>query len=209
MERESGSKHSPIWLIGDSPPIAWEDRLSIPLDPRHPSRHSIWTPIVDGIQDRVFRGERLRVDTSRLYVRNAIQDASRKEAIRGKGWGELEAETSELRGLLEEHRPVLVFTFGSFAFEFVNRSLGGSQRRAWEGWNVKLLGEQFRQSVAEFALDQVNVFPLLHSSISRGRFLEAHSGFTRSEGGNYFDYVADEIADLLLEHKDALQVWVK
>ena len=137
MEPESGCRNSPIWLIGDSPPENWKGRLSAPLDPRHPARHNIWTPVIDGIQDCVFRAERLRVDTDRLYVRNAIHDSRSKVSDRCRDWSVLREEIGELRGLMELYRPPLVFTFGAFAFEFISRSLGRSEERAYSWWSTK------------------------------------------------------------------------
>lgn len=74
MDRETGDPHFPIWLLGDSNPRNWENHLKTPLDPRHPARHNIWTPILDEIQDRLFRRLRMRLDTSKMYIRNAIED---------------------------------------------------------------------------------------------------------------------------------------
>ena len=208
MERESGCKCSPIWLIGDSPPEHWKDKLSVPLDSKHPSRHDIWTPVVDGIQERVFRADRRRVDTSRLYLRNAVQNHKCKEATNSKEWSKLEKEIKEFRALLKQYNPTLVFTFGSFAFEFANRSLSIDEKKAYTYWSTKRLGEQFRRSVDKFSLNQMNVLPLLHVSIARGKFLESHEYLTCEKDGNCFDYVADKVSHLLLKHKDALHVWV-
>ena len=208
MDRESGCKRSPIWLIGDSPPEHWKDKLSVPLDSKHPARHNIWTSVVDGIQDRVFRTDRRRVDTSRLFVRNAVQNRTCKQAATTKDWSKLKHETRDLHQLLKQYKPPLVFSFGAFAFEFVNRSLCKVEERAYTYWNTKRLGEQFRRSVDGFVLDRINVLPLLHVSIARGKFLESHQYFTCDEDGNYFDYVANEVSTLLLDHKDDLHVWV-
>ena len=205
MKPEAGSRDSPIWLIGDSPPEAWKDKLSVPLDPRHPTRHSIWTPIIDGIQERVYEYGRLRLNTSRMYVRNAVEDA--KDKAKGKDWSNLEKEAGELGALLDEYNPLLVFTFGAFAFEFVNRSRCGKENRAVTYWSAKRLGKQFQHNLNEFALGDVNVLPLLHVSIARGKFLECHRDFS-GNGGNYFNYVATKIASLLLKHKDSLNIWV-
>jgi hypothetical protein len=42
-----------IWLLGHSYPEAWVHVLNEPLDPRHPTRHNIWTPVLDRLQERV------------------------------------------------------------------------------------------------------------------------------------------------------------
>ena len=112
MEPESGCRNSPIWLIGDSPPDRWKDCLSEPLDPRHPARHSIWTPIIDGIQERAFRRDRLRLDTCRIHIRNAVLDRSHKDMAKGRDWSGLKHDTEELGRLLNKYRPRLVLTFG-------------------------------------------------------------------------------------------------
>ena len=208
MEPESGCKDSPVWLIGDSPPERWKDLLSVPLDSRHPARHNIWTPIVDGIQERVFQCERLRVDTSRLYVRNAVDCYKLKEEGRKINWKSLNNEAEKLGELLECHEPPLVFTFGAFAFEFARRSLGEDKGRAYSYWSAKQLGKQFRDRTSNFSIDCINLIPLLHVSIARGKFMVAHHHFTCDEDGNYFDYVASKISNVLLCHKDALCIWV-
>ena len=208
MERESGCKSSPIWLIGDSPPKNWKDELSEPFDSRHPARHNIWTPVVDGIQELVYRQEKRRVDTSRLYVRNAVHNWESKVGPYDKNWSQLKEATEELGGLLGKHKPKLVFTFGAFAFEFANRSLGKNEKRAYRYWTTERLGKQFRLSVAKFPSCEIDVVPLLHTSISRGKYLVSHKHFTCAEDGNYFDYVADKVSALLLNHKDDLDIWI-
>ena len=209
MEPESGCRNSPIWLIGDSPPDRWKDSLSEPLDPRHPARHSIWTPIVDGIQERVFRCGRLRVDGARIHIRNAVLDRSQKDKARGRNWGELNNETEELGRLLNGYRPRLVFTFGAFSFEFTKRSLKRGEDRAYSYWSTERLGKEFVRAVDDYSTSGINLLPLLHASIARGKFLVSHQNFTRDPDGNYFDYVAEEVTGLLLRHKDDLpELWI-
>ena len=208
MEREAGCRNSPTWLIGDSPPKNWADDLSVPFDSRHPARHNVWTPIVDGIQERVYRDRRRRFDDSRLYVRNAVPDYTCKEAVRGRNWYGLEDETEAFGKLLNKHAPPIVFTFGAFVFEFVRRSRGCDEERAYSYWSTKRLGEQFRLSLKRFDPDKVNVIPLLHVSIARGKFLVSHKYFTCAEDGNYFDYVADEVSALLMEKMSKRDIWV-
>lgn len=208
MELESGSKSFPIWLIGDSNPKTWENSLEYPLDPRHPARHNIWTPILDGIQEQVFSTDRRRVATAQLYVRNAVQDAVDRPRAKDIQWQpDLLKGTRALGNLLTSYTPTMVFVFGAFAFEFTRRSSGENSRK-YGCWTTKALGKEFRQRVGAFDPEGINIFPLLHVSIARGRFLESHDYFTGVEGGNYFDYVAEEIASLLLQHKDKLPIWI-
>lgn len=55
MKKDIENKAFNIWLLGDSNPKNWDSILETPLDPRHPARHSIWTPVIDVIQDQAFR----------------------------------------------------------------------------------------------------------------------------------------------------------
>ena len=180
-----------------------------PLDSRHPARHNIWTPIILGIQERVFLADRRMVDTSRLYIRNAVQDARDKPLPNATDWNpEIANETSEFGELVGTYTPSFIFTFGAFAFEFARRSLSRQQDRAFQYWTTKRLGQEFQGSISTFDPQGVNVLPLLHASIARGKFLVSHQYFTGEEGGNYFQKVSAEIASLLLEHKDNLDIWV-
>ena len=210
MKREFGSKKFPIWLIGDSNPESWANVLNYPLDPRHPARHNIWTPILDGIQEQVFLADGRRVATDQLYARNAVQAKGDKPLDTEIEWQPgLLKEVRNFAKLLTSYTPKLVFTFGAFAFEFARRSLKENPEGKTRGWTAKRLGQEFRQKVKDFDPEEINIFPLLHVSIARGRFLESHNYFTGREGGNYFDYVAKEIAPLLLGHKHVLPIWVQ
>lgn len=208
MNRDAGSKAFPIWLIADSSPPRWEEHLRQPLDPRHPARHNIWTPILEGIQGHVFQAARSRIDTSVLYVRNAVHNAADKPPYRRSDWpSHLAAETRGLSALVARHRPRLLLTFGAFAFEFTRRSLDRGPPRAVSHWTSIALGNEFRRSVEHFDPMRIEILPLLHVSIARGRFLQSHRNFTGREHANYFDYAAREIAALLLAHRDEFAVW--
>src|ERR1035438_8269365 len=109
MVRETGDRDFPIWLLGDSNPRNWQDQLKTPLDPRHPARHNIWSPILDGIQDRLFRQRGTRLDSSKIYIRNAVQDPTLKDAARGLVWTEdLNREIVSFRADLARHSPIFV-----------------------------------------------------------------------------------------------------
>lgn len=209
MNRESGCKNSPIWLLGDSNPKGWAKDLDVPLDPRHPARHNIWTPILEGIQECVFLSDRLRVDTSRFYTRNAVQNADIRLGSGRVEWTpELNQEISCYSELLRINKPRIVFSFGAFAFEFARRSLQkGLQPRGVSHWSVKRLGEEFRVSTDNFDRRDVNIVPLLHAVIAR-QFQRCHEDFTDREHANYFSYTACKIAELLVEHQKELDIWV-
>ena len=164
---------------------------------------------MDVIQDKVFRNEHVRMNTSSIYVRNAIEDATKKPRPNEVDWPP--AVTGEL-GLYREnlllHQPRLLFAFGAFAYEFARRANGENPERMYLYWRATRLGEEFRRKVEAFDSTGINAFPLLHVSIARGRFIQAHDYFCDSEGANYFEYAGKAIASLLLEHSSTLQVWI-
>ncbi|MBM4461457.1 MAG: hypothetical protein FJ011_27490 [Chloroflexi bacterium] len=209
MKKEVGNKDFAIWLLGDSNPKHWEDVLETPLDPRHPARHSIWTPLLDVIQDRIFRACRRRVDTSMIYIRNAVEDPDNKPRDNIVAWPDLVYLVEEFGELLQEYRPGLLLCFGAFSFEFARRSLKLKPERAFRDWGARTLGEQFRSSIGEFEPTRVNVLPLLHTSISRGRFKESHDYFSGQEGGNYFEFAGNAIAGKLMQYQSALRIWIE
>lgn len=209
MRREAGDPSFPIWLLGDSNPAQWENVLDTPLDPRHPARHSIWTPVLERIQDDVYRLCGARLDTSSLYVRNAVADASTKPGGARAEWGPVTAEVVALRDLLDRYRPHLVLSFGAFSFEFTRRALGEELPRAFSYWGARRLGDEFRARSRGLEPGRIHLLPLLHVSIARGRFVQSHEYFCGEAGANYFEYVGNAIGDSLVRHRRELPVWIE
>lgn len=206
MKDVVGDPKFPIWLIGDSPPKAWVDKLDTPLDPRHPARHSIWTSVADPMQDRLYRQRKLRLDTSQLYIRNAMNKPLERSTIEELAHLPIGA----LKKMLNQHKPSIVLTFGVSAFMIVLFASGESPNKLFK--TTKLLGEQFRNRIDNFQEDRVNILPLLHVSIARGKFLEAHRDFVGAYGNtppNYFDYVGEKLADLLLAKFSDRPIWIE
>ena len=210
MDKDVGDITSEIWLLGDSNPRNWQDVLETPLDPRHPARHSIWTPVLYVIQDKVYRSTRSRIDTSSVYIRNAIEDPSYKPPSNTTEWKPIiESEAEYLGDEVRKHTPIFLFSFGAFAFEFARRGLGEKPKRRYSYWGSRKLGEEFRDRITTFDVSQPNLFPLLHVSIARGKFIESHEYFCGEVGANYFDYVGGLIAKLLVEYRDVLSIWIE
>jgi len=209
MKREVGDKGFPIWLLGDSNPRNWQHVLETPLDSRHPVRHNIWTSVLETIQNRVYRAIRGRLETSSIYIRNAVADPADKPARTSVTWGAPVAnEVGAFQQLLNEYQPPMVLTFGAFAFEFARRALGEKPMRAYNYWGSRRLGNEFRVRTRQLGLHAITPLPLLHRVISGGRFIQAHEYYCDRTGANYFRYVGDYIARWLLEHRDDLPVWV-
>lgn len=208
MNRDAGCLDFPIWLIGDSSPANWEADLDDPLDSRHPARHNIWTPILEGIQSHLYASVRKRLHTDGLYIRNAVHYRSIKPRGNALQWSAaVERETRELARLLDTHVPKLVFSFGAFAYEFARRSRNETPPLAFQDWSTALLGEEFRHRIQAFTQRDTNLIPLLHVSIARGHFLTSHEDFTPSDDRNYFDYVAREIANCLRREQDKFPIY--
>ena len=160
MRREVGKHEFPIWLIGDSNPKNWSDKLLIPLDPRHPARHNIWTPIIDIVQDRVYREAKLRIETQNIYIRNAIENPDRKPPKNKSTWdNRLSHEINNLRQLIINHKPILVLTFGAFAFEFANRAHRAERPQRYSNWTTRSLGDMFRERTDGFVPQDTNIIP--------------------------------------------------
>ena len=205
MKNSVGDPEFPLWLIGDSPPEKWANKLDSPLDPKHPARHNIWTSVADSMQDRLYRQSRLRLDTSRIYIRNA---ADRPMTI-SNYQKQMRLSQKILQELIEKHKPKIVLTFGIYSFMTTLLASGELPQKLYK--TTKLLGEQFRNRIKNYDNHKVNVIPLLHVSIAWGRFLEAHRDFVGTDGKiqpNYFDYVGGKIADLLLANFADKPIWI-
>ena len=210
MKPQVGDSDFPIWLLGDSNPKGWQSVLETPLDPRHPARHNIWTPVLEVIQDNVFREQRCRVDGSRLYIRNAIGDPSIKPESKSVEWsGAVTEQIAALKELLAQHSPPILLCFGAFAFEFARRTLEENPERPHIHWGARNLGGEFRRRMQDFDVRKTNAFPLLHASIARGKFIQSHDYFCGSAGANYFVHVGDYLAGTLLQHRNSLRVWIE
>lgn len=211
MKKEIGNKKFSLWLIGDSNPENWQGVLSAPLDPRHPARHNIWTSVLDVIQDELFRKSKIRLETRMLYIRNAVENPKDRPKANAVEWSsKVEREIDILRNDLTEFRPKIVICFGRFAFEFSRRAFGETLHRKSDFWNTKNLGNEFRQRLSAFSPGVMSLIPLLHTSISRGKFISSHRYFCQQgDDANYFDYVGIQIASKLREYEKQLDIWVE
>ncbi len=210
MIKEVGNRKFAIWLLGDSNPKQWQDVLKTPLDPRHPIRHNIWTPVLEIIQDKAFRECGNRMDTSMLYIRNAIENPDYKPAGSKLDWGtEVEQEVKAFRQQVHECCPPLLLCFGAFAFEFVRRALEEEPSRKYNFWGAAQLGQEFRKRVKRFDVTTINAIPLLHRSIAGGKFIQSHNYFCGQDGENYFEMVGNRLAAELIQHRHILPIWIQ
>lgn len=207
----------PIWLLGDSPSgkyLKFEapdpDHLT-PLDPKHPTRHSIWTPILDVIQRHLFR-RGCRLDDSELFIRNAVSHPDHKlnnPTEIDKFGDNQKKEIAELKELLKVHEPFLVLCFGQFAYPCALRTQQDEikilTQEEWKNWSIPKLSKAFDDRINKVQLGKVTLLPLLHASAARGfKSATAHfSGKLSNQRPNYFEYVGEQIAEkLIANHKD-------
>jgi hypothetical protein len=160
--------------------------------------------VADVIQDKLYLQGR-RLDTSRLYIRNA-SDKPMKEPIPQE---QINTAWGTLKTLIDEHKPILILTFGVNAFWITQLACGEDVPHKVE--TAKQLGEQFKLRIGSYSDNKVNIIPLLHVSIARGKFLEAHRDFVgdNSKSPNYFTHVGTNIADLLLAKFSDKPIWIE
>lgn len=197
MLDKAGDPTFPLWLIGDSEPTNWNSQLAAPLDPRHPARHNTWTSVDHYMQEEIFRRARGRLDTSRVFIRNAVTYRRLKPRADDLEWPHLQRHLEDFACDISSYQPEIVLSFGAFGFEFTRRALREGPMQPYGHWGTSRLSEEFRIRLP--STDKPLVLPLLHVSIARGRFLSGHREFTGQEDGNYFEYVGKALAGVVLE----------
>jgi hypothetical protein len=197
----------PIWLVGHSYPANWVGILQGPLDPRHPTRHSIWTPVLEHIQEEVYAGgQRRRVDMNKVLIFNA---ASKQAPGAVPDWSAstMSARAGFLGRKLSQHKPPMVITFGQDVFAFVTSAL--SRPQATKKATATSLGRAFRAAVDGYNPAEVNVFPLLHGYVARSGWTNAGKAyFPELDHANYFKEVGTALGRIMLEHGLRLPIWV-
>ena len=140
MKDSVGDPGFPIWLVADSEPKRWQELLLTPLDPRHPARHSIWTSVLDYMQEILYRQERRRFASDRLYIVNSVKDPADKPMTMNTDWSQqLKDKTNSLGHRLSHYHPKVIITFGAFAFEFVRRAHGEEPLFPFAHWSTRRL----------------------------------------------------------------------
>jgi len=190
-KRESGDKANPIWLV---------------VNPKHPAvRHNIWTPALAEIQDKVYREIHTRIDTSSIYIRNAVCDSAIVPNTLNWWGAEVAKEIDEFREIVLEYKPKIIISFGAFPFEFLRRVYEIKPEKGPKYWGTSNLGDEFGKAIENFDINKTNRIPLLRRVISSGKFIEDHNYY----GQNYFHYVGTKIAEKIIENKDNLKIWIE
>ena len=214
MDADTTEAHlrRPIWVVGHSYPPYWVSKLSGALDPRHPTRHSIWTSVLDYLQDQVYARAGLRLNVTQCYVFNA---AAKQPEMTRPDWEwkgtSIPARIRQLASYLKLYKPPVVVTFSTQAFVFASRANANdfTPRAPAPLPTVADLGAHFRQAIASFNPQGVNIFPLLHAYAARGGWHTVGPVFSQTQdpSTNYFEYSGRALGDLLVEQGRELPIW--
>jgi hypothetical protein len=139
----------------------------------------------------------MRLDDSKLYIRNAVGDPEHKKHKR-----ERDCAIAGLSVLLSEHKPPLVLCFGQFAFECARRARQEDENsfRSFRYWSVERLAREFAETIPTIRMDSVKLLPVLHAVVAQ-KFPHCHRYFSGGRG-NYFEYVGEEIAQVLINNSN-------
>ena len=216
MKEYSGLPEYKIWLIGDSNPKSGK-KIEYPLDKRHPTRHNIWTSILDEIQDYIYRScckdksYPKRLDAKKIYIRNAVESRYDRASSNSLNWRKegLNKKLCVLSDLIGDYKPMIIITFGQFSYEFTRRACK-EDNVCFKYWTKVKLGNEFRERLENFNISSINIIPLLHNVISQGDYTGAGEEFIGNESikCSYFEYVGERIGELFYKYREELDIWI-
>ncbi|MDP4126128.1 MAG: hypothetical protein Q8912_04195 [Bacillota bacterium] len=185
MFNETGERSFPIWLL---------------LNPKYPGvQHSIWTPILNEIQDKVYREIETRIDSSNIYIRNTINDIGKVPNTLNWWAVEVYKEIELFRESIFEYKPKILITFGAFPFEFVRRVFNIKPEKGPKSWSNSNLKSELEQAIENFDINQTNRIP----------FLRQISTSNAKEMSTYFYEIGTKLAEKIIENKDKLNIWIE
>lgn len=195
IKRELGERTYPIWLL---------------INPKYPAvRQDIWRPVLDEIQDRVFRELHTRIDTNNIYIRSAVSDGGIVPNTLN-WWGkEVAREIEFYREIVHKHKPKMLVSFGAFPFEFARRVYEVKPEKGPKAWSSAILRDEFEKAIENFDINQTNRIPLLRRVIGNEKSVENSNVLSRTERETYFQHVGTKIAEKIIENKDHLDIWIK
>ncbi|TGE35066.1 hypothetical protein E4K67_27080 [Desulfosporosinus fructosivorans] len=195
MKQELGKRNYPIWLI---------------INPKYPAvRHDIWRPVLDEIQDRVFREFQTRIETSDIYIRSAVNDGGIVPNTLN-WWGrEVAKEIEFYREIVQEHKPKMIISFGAFPYEFTRRVFEVKPEKGPKAWSSSIIQDEFEKAIENFDINQINRIPLLRRVIATDKFIENRNFLSRTDRETYFQHVGAKIAEKIIENKGNMDIWIK
>ena len=193
MKIESGDRSHPIWLLVNPkyPFVCWD----------------IWIPILEEIQAKVHCKLHKRIDTEKLFMKNAVSDIGITKTPNC-----LVAEVAKqiviLRESVLEHQPKIIITFGTSTYEFLKRVLEIRSEEGPKYWSTTNLEDEFERSIANFDINQINRIPLLRRVIKSGKSIKDRNDCSWEDSENYFRDVGTKIANRIIENEDSLKIWL-
>lgn len=194
-KEESGDRSCPIWLL---------------VNPKYPDvREDIWSPILDEIQDKVYRKLHARINTRNIFIKNAVSDIGIVSKTANLWAAEIAEEIAMLRESILEHQPKIIITFGTVTNELVKRVFEIRPEKGPKYWSTTNLSDEFERSIANFDINQINRIPLLNRVSKSDRFIEERNYFSCEDSETYFRDVGSKMADRIIENKDSLKIWIE
>ncbi|EGW39542.1 hypothetical protein [Desulfosporosinus sp. OT] len=197
MEKESGDRSNPIWLL---------------INPKYSSvRNDIWAPILEEIQDKVYRKLHTRIDSKKIFIKNTVSDIGIVPNT-SNPWVTEVAEADEivmLRDSIHKHQPKILITFGILTCEYVRRVFDIRPEKEPKYWSTTNLEDEFERSIANFDINQINRIPLPRRVIKSSNFIEDCNLASWEDSENYFRDIGTKIANRIIENKDRLKIWIE
>ncbi|EGW37537.1 hypothetical protein [Desulfosporosinus sp. OT] len=191
--KESGDKSYPIWLL---------------VNPNHFAMFQvIWAPILDEIQDKVYRKLRTRIETENIFIKSTVSDIGIAHKTSNCQAAEVTKEIELLQEIVLEHQPKILITFGAITYELVRRAFEIKSQEGPMYWNSTNLEHEFERSIANFDINQTNRIPIpfLRQIMKSGRVIEDRNYSSWEDSEIYFRYVGTKIADRIIENKDSFK----
>jgi hypothetical protein len=192
VKTESGNRASHIWLL---------------VNPKYPSiRPDIWIPILEVIQDRVYRTLHKIIDIENIFIKNTVSDLGIVSRNSVSWSNEISQDIMALRESILENRPKIVITFGTMIYELVNRIFEIRSEKDFIYWSTTNLRHEFERSLENFDITRINRIPLPSRIMTRGKFIEDWISWEDCE--NYFREIGTKIADKIIENNELLNIWI-
>jgi len=194
IPKESGDKSHPIWLL---------------VNPNYLTLFQvIWAPILDEIQDKIYRSLHTRIETENIYIKSTVSDIGIVPRTSNCRTAEATQEIIMLKKSVLEHRPKLLITFGAIAYELVKRVFEVKSQEGSKYWSSTNLSDEFERSIADFNIDQTNriPIPLPRQIMKISGFIEDRNYSSWEENETYFRNVGTKIADRIIENKDSFKI---
>jgi len=227
ISKERGNKDFPIWFIGDSQPTlefnpkkkslsvylqelsTYLDFIDYPLTTKHPTIHNIWTSIENELQEFFFRSFKKRLDSKKIYVRNAVRLARIKPKGSSVNWnGQYDKLLNSFNSDIKKYQPRVLITFGQFAYEFVRRSRNMKKVKI-KDWTVIELGNEFRKAMTNPNSGNLYMIPLLHEIVANQPMYTQNFVDQQNVSKSYFEYVAQELGLLIVNlFQKQGEIWI-